>query len=613
MEGSAVGGTKRLPRSETPDLHGAFPRLSDAQLDALAVRGQRRSTSPGEVLYREGERDCDFFAIVAGTVTMVDGYGGPAERVHFVHGPGRFLGELGLLTGRPAFLTALAGDHGEVVAVPLERLKQLVAGDPALGDLILRAYLLRGSLLIEAGVGVRLVGSRYSPDARRLREFLARNRVPHTWTDLERDHTAEGLLRQLGVSPHETPVVIWHGTQVLRNPSVEELARTIGLPVPTSDEVVWDLAIIGAGPAGLAAAVYGASEGLGTLALDGVATGGQAETSSRIENYLGFPAGLSGAELADRAVVQAEKFGGGGGGGGRGAGGGGGAAPPRGRLAARAVVQGEKFGARFSLGAEATALEELDGHRLVRLADGRAIRARSVLIATGARYRRLDVPRLEEFEGSSVYYAATEIEARMCRNDPVVVVGGGNSAGQAAVFLAAHAAKVRLLIRHGDLGRDMSRYLVDQIERTPGIEVLRHTEVRELLGDDSLEAVVVEDNRTGERRRLDARSLFVFIGAEPHARWLADQLALDDRGFILTGADTRTEADDPLWLAAGRQPLPLETNRPGVFVAGDVRSGSIKRVASAVGEGAMAVQLVHEYLERVGGDAAGRVAPVDRR
>jgi thioredoxin reductase (NADPH) len=578
MEGSAVGGTKRLPRSETPDLHGAFPRLSDAQLDALAVRGQRRSTSPGEVLYREGERDCDFFAIVAGTVTMVDGYGGPAERVHFVHGPGRFLGELGLLTGRPAFLTALAGDHGEVVAVPLERLKQLVAGDPALGDLILRAYLLRGSLLIEAGVGVRLVGSRYSPDARRLREFLARNRVPHTWTDLERDHTAEGLLRQLGVSPHETPVVIWHGTQVLRNPSVEELARTIGLPVPTSDEVVWDLAIIGAGPAGLAAAVYGASEGLGTLALDGVATGGQAETSSRIENYLGFPAGLSGAELADRAVVQAEKF-----------------------------------GARFSLGAEATALEELDGHRLVRLADGRAIRARSVLIATGARYRRLDVPRLEEFEGSSVYYAATEIEARMCRNDPVVVVGGGNSAGQAAVFLAAHAAEVRLLIRHGDLGRDMSRYLVDQIERTPGIEVLRHTEVRELLGDDSLEAVVVEDNRTGERRRLDARSLFVFIGAEPHARWLANQLALDDRGFILTGADTRTEADDPLWLAAGRQPLPLETSRPGVFVAGDVRSGSIKRVASAVGEGAMAVQLVHEYLERVGGDAAGRVAPVDRR
>jgi thioredoxin reductase (NADPH) len=333
--------------------------------------------------------------------------------------------------------------------------------------------------------------------------------------------------------------------------------------------------VIGAGPAGLAAAVYGSSEGLVTVTLDGVATGGQAGSSSRIENYLGFPAGLSGSELADRAVVQAEKF-----------------------------------GARFSLGADATALEEVDGHRLVRLADGKAIRARTVLIATGARYRKLDVPGLDDFEGSCVYYAATEIEARVCRNDPVVVVGGGNSAGQAAVFLAAHAARVRLLIRHDDLGRDMSRYLVHQIERTPGIEVLHHTEVRELLGDDSLEAVVAEDNRTGERRRLDARSLFVFIGAEPHARWLADQLELDDRGFILTGAQTtrigttRT-ADDPLWVAAGRQPLSLETSRPGVFAAGDVRSGSVKRIASAVGEGAMAVHLVHEYLEQVGGEAAG--------
>jgi thioredoxin reductase (NADPH) len=570
MEAVAVRETKPVPLSETPDLHGAFPRLSAAQIDALAARGQRRPMRAGEVLYREGDRHCDFFVIVTGTVTMLDGYGGPAERVNFVHGAGRFLGELGLLTGQPAFLTALAGERGEVVVLPVDRLRELVAGDPALGDMILRAYLLRGALLIEAGVGLRLIGSRYSPNARRLREFIARNRVPHTWTDLERHHEAEDLLRQLGVSPEDTPVVIWHGKQVLRNPSVEELARTVGLPVPSSDELVCDLAVIGAGPAGLAAAVYGASEGLATVTLDGVATGGQAGASSRIENYLGFPSGLSGSELADRAVVQAEKF-----------------------------------GARFSLGAEATGLEELDGQQLIRLADGKAIRARTVLIATGARYRRLDVPRLEEFEGSSVYYAATQIEARVCRNDPVVVVGGGNSAGQAAVFLAAHAATVRLLIRHGDLGRDMSRYLVDQIEHTPRIEVMRHTEVRELLGDDSLESVVVEDNRTGERRRLDARSLFVFIGVEPHVRWLADQLALDDRGFILTGADTTGTAGDPLWAAAGRQPLLLETSRPGVFAAGDVRSGSIKRVASAVGEGAMAVQLVHQYLEQVGGGAAG--------
>jgi thioredoxin reductase (NADPH) len=441
--------------------------------------------------------------------------------------------------------------------------------DPAIGDLILRAYLLRSSILIQTGVGLRLIGSRYSPNARPLREFVARNRIPHTWTELERDPEAEELLRQLGVAPEETPVVIWHGTQVLRNPSVEELARTVGLPVPSSDEAVCDLAVVGAGPAGLAAAVYGASEGLATVVLEGVATGGQAEASPRIENYLGFPAGLSGAELADRAVVQAEKF-----------------------------------GARFSIGAEAARLEERDGQRMIRLANGNEIRARAVVIATGARYRKLDVPRLEEFEGSCVYYAATEIEARVCRNDPVVVVGGGNSAGQAAVFLAAHAAMVCLLIRHDDLGRDMSRYLADRVEHTPGVEVVRHAEVCELLGGNALAAVVAQDNRTGERRRLEARSLFVFIGAEPHVRWLGDQLALDDRGFILTGADTQL-AGDPFWEAAGRQPLSLETSRPGVFAAGDVRSGSIKRVASAVGEGAMAVRLVHEHLGQVGAEAEG--------
>jgi thioredoxin reductase (NADPH) len=567
-KGVAVRGIRLVERSETPDLYGAFPRLSDAQIDALAARGQRRPMRPGEVLYREGDRGYDFFVVVTGTVTILEGFGGPAERVRFIHRAGRFLGELGLLTGRPSFLTARAAEPGEVVQVPVEALRALVVCDPAIGDLILRAYLLRSSILIQTGVGLRLIGSRYSPNARRLREFVARNRIPHTWTELERDPEAEELLRQLGVAPEETPVVIWHGTQVLRNPSVEELARTVGLPVPSSDEAVCDLAVVGAGPAGLAAAVYGASEGLATVVLEGVATGGQAEASPRIENYLGFPAGLSGAELADRAVVQAEKF-----------------------------------GARFSIGTEAARLEERDGQRMIRLADGSEIRARAVVIATGARYRKLDVPRLEEFEGSCVYYAATEIEARVCRNDPVVVVGGGNSAGQAAVFLAAHAAMVCLLIRHDDLGRDMSRYLADRVEHTPGVEVVRHAEVCELLGGNALAAVVAQDNRTGERRRLEARSLFVFIGAEPHVRWLGDQLALDDRGFILTGADTPPAAEDPLWAAAGRQPLSLETSRPGVFAAGDVRSGSIKRVASAVGEGAMAVRLVHEHLGQVGAEA----------
>jgi thioredoxin reductase (NADPH) len=520
---------------------------------ALEAHGERRRVRQGEVIYREGDERCDFYVVLEGQVAILEGYGG-AVRVVAVHGPRRFLGELGLLTGQAAFLTAVALEPGEVLVVPVERLRELVSQDAAFGDLVLRAYLIRRSMLIELGAGFRIVGSRYSPDTRRLREFAARNRLPHRWIDLEKDKEAERLLRQLGVAPEETPVVIWRGEQVLRNPSNAELARAIGLPAPKPGGTVCDLVIVGAGPAGLAAAVYAASEGLATVTFDAIATGGQAGTSPRIENYPGFPSGISGSELTERTVIQAEKF-----------------------------------GADINVPAEATALEQRDGHHLVRLDDGQAVEGRTVVVATGARYRKLPVPRLEEFEGTSVHYAATHVEAQLCHGDPVAVVGGGNSAGQAAVFLMKHAARVSLLIRGGDLGRSMSRYLADRIERTPGIEVLRHTEVRELVGEGALEAVVVEDNRTGSRRRLEARALFVFIGAEPHTGWLGDRLALDDRGFILTGADA--VPDD------GRQPFLLETSLPGVFAAGDVRSGSIKRVTSAVGEGAMAIRLAHEYLE----------------
>lgn len=541
----------RLP--ETPDLDGAFPRLSEQQLLALEAHGERRRVRQGEVLYREGDERCDFYVVLEGQVAILQGYGG-AVRVVAVHGPRRFLGELGLLTGQAAFLTAVALEPGEVLVVPVERLRELVSQDAAFGDLVLRAYLIRRSMLIELGAGFRIVGSRYSPDTRRLREFAARNRLPHRWIDLEKDKEAERLLRQLGVAPEETPVVIWRGELVLRNPTNAELARAIGLPAPKPGGTVCDLVIVGAGPAGLAAAVYAASEGLATVTFDAIATGGQAGTSPRIENYPGFPSGISGSELTERTVIQAEKF-----------------------------------GADINVPAEATALEQRDGHHLVRLDDGQAVEGRTVVVATGARYRKLPVPRLEEFEGTSVHYAATHVEAQLCHGDPVAVVGGGNSAGQAAVFLMKHAARVSLLIRGGDLGRSMSRYLADRIEHTPGIEVLRHTEVRELVGEGALEAVVVEDSRTGSRRRLEARALFVFIGAEPHTGWLGDRLALDDRGFILTGADA--VRDD------GRQPFLLETSLPGVFAAGDVRSGSIKRVTAAVGEGAMAIRLAHEYLE----------------
>jgi thioredoxin reductase (NADPH) len=542
-----------LDLAETPDLDGAFPRLSDEQIASLARHGERRRVERGDVLYREGDESYDFFVVLAGKVAMVEEYG-QEDRVVIVHGPGRFLGELSILTGQAAVLTAVVVEPGEVLVVPAERLRALVSQDQVLGDLILRACLLRRSYLIGAGAGFRIVGSRFSPDTRRLREFAARNRLPHRWIDVEEDQTAEALLREFGVTPEETPVVILGGERVLRNPSNAELARAIGLRPPTPREEVCDVVVVGAGPAGLAASVYGASEGLATTTLDAVATGGQAGTSSRIENYLGFPAGISGAELAERATIQARKF-----------------------------------GARITVPAEAVALRPEDDRYVIALADEGEVRARTVVIATGARYRKLPVPRLEELEGTSVFYAATLAEAQLCQGDPVVVVGGGNSAGQATLFLAQHAAQVYLVVREDSLEKDMSRYLADRIERNPAVEVLLHTDVRELIGERALDAVVVEDNRTGERRTLEARALFVFIGADPCTGWVADQLALDRDGFILTGP----AAGGP----PGHEPLLLETSLPGVLAVGDVRSGSIKRVASAVGEGAMAVRLVHEHLD----------------
>jgi thioredoxin reductase (NADPH) len=551
--------------AETPDREGAFPRLSEEQIGALSQHGQHRAVREGDVLFREGDESYDFFVVLRGKVAVLEGYG-EDEQLIAVHGPGRFLGELSLLTGQAAFFTTVVREDGEVLVVPVDRLRKLVSQDPVLGDLILRAYLARREMLIGLGTGFRIIGSRFSPDTRRLREFAARNRLPHRVIDLERDGEAEALLRGLGISADETPVVIWRGKHVLRNPSNAELARAVGLRAPVSPATVCDLAIVGAGPAGLAASVYGASEGFGTVALDAMATGGQAGTSSRIENYLGFPSGISGGELAERATIQAKKF-----------------------------------GARISVPAEATGLEDRGEHHVVTLDDGKTVESRTVVIATGARYCKLPVPRIEEFEGAGVYYAATEVEAQLCRDDPVVIVGGGNSAGQATVFLARHAAQVRLLIRGDDLGKSMSRYLADRIERTPDVEVMRNTEVRELVGDRALEALVVENNQTGERRTIAARALFVFIGAEPYTAWIGDHVALDERGFVLTGQDAARAASNGEWEQLGRPPLLLETSCPGIFAVGDVRATSIKRVASAVGEGSMAVRLVYEHLEHIGG------------
>jgi thioredoxin reductase (NADPH) len=546
-----------LGREETPDRDGAFPRLDDDQRARLRALGRGRKVEPGEVLFHAGDESSDFFVIESGTVTIVQGLG-EENRIIAVQGAHRFLGELSLLIGQQLYLSGVVRDAGEVIQVPLDRVREIVDEDKTLSDLILGAFIARRSILIDAGTGLKLIGSRFSPDTRRLRELMARNRMPYVWIDLDDDPHADALLKHLRVEPSETPVAVTGGGVVLRNPSNAELGRAIGLGSRGAPPPLCDVIVVGAGPAGLAAALYAASEGLDVLGVEAMASGGQAGTSTRIENYLGFPAGISGSELTQRATVQAAKF-----------------------------------GARLNVPAAAVALRSEPGRHEIHLSNAETATGRTVIVATGAQYRRLGVRRLDEFEGGGVYYAATQAEAQMCADDPVVIVGGGNSAGQAAMFLSRHAAQCSLLIRGGDLGKSMSRYLVDQIERNSSVEVVKHAQVAELHGDRELEGVTVADGRSGERSHWPAKALFVFIGASPHTEWLEDQLATDRAGFLLTGRDI---PGDDLAEYNGERPLFLETSRPGIFAVGDVHSGSIKRVASAVGEGSMAVRLVHQRL-----------------
>src|ERR1700712_4004595 len=456
MSEVAIDQHASTPLAETPDIDGAYPRLSDDQVAALEAGGTRRAVDTGETLVREGEGSNDFFVVLSGRVAVTTTDDAGDRHVIRVHGPGRFLGELGDLEGQPAFYTAEVLVTGEVLAVPAERVRTLVAHDPALSDLILRAFLLRRSLLIQEGSGLRIIGSCFDPETMRLREFATRNRLPHRWIDLERDQNAERLLQRFGVSPQDTPVVIWGG-EVLRNPTNTDLARRVKLDVPDTVPDEFDVVVVGAGPAGLAAAVYGSSDGLITAAMELIATGGQAGTSSKIENYLGFPGGISGGDLAERAGLQAEKL-----------------------------------GARILVSAEVAGLETDGGHHLLRLTDQASVVARAVVLAMGARYRKLAVPGIEAFEGNGVYYAATFQEALMCGGGPVVIVGGGNSAGQAAIFLAARVSQVHLVIRGDDLNASMSRYLVDQILQQPRVIVRRRTEIKEVHGENALSAVVTE-------------------------------------------------------------------------------------------------------------------------
>src|SRR4028118_1984407 len=544
------------------------PKLREDRVEVLRRDGETRETAAGQLLFRAGDTSNDFIVVLEGEVEVIDDFAGEARTMGVMRA-GRFLGELNMLTGQGLYLSAVVREGGEVLAIPRERLKEVVTEEPNLSDIILKAFIARRSWGMRTGLGLRIIGSRHSRDATRLREFAARNRLPHAWIELEEDpDKVEALLERFGAKPAETPVTIWQGKDVLKNPTNAELARIIGLMVDAPRGRTYDLVVVGTWPAGLGAAVYGASEGLSTLALESIALGGQAGTSSRIENFLGFPAGLSGFELASRALVQADKFG------------------------AQTAVPQEAVGLRREGG-----LGSDEGRYRIGLSEGGEVLARSVIVATGARYRRLEVPGLELFEGVSIHYAATQAEAQPFEGEEVALVGGGNSAGQAAVFLAGRARRVYLLIGGGDLGKGMSSYLVDRVMQAENVELLVNTEVRELVGEDRLEGVVVEENRSGTRQTLGARALFVFIGAEANTGWLQGAVELDERGFVLTGRELDGSAlEGGGWWGTSRGPCLLETSMPGVFAAGAVRSGSIKRVASAVGEGAMAVRLVHQYL-----------------
>jgi thioredoxin reductase (NADPH) len=535
-----------------------FPILDASELAALGPLGTRRTVEGGEYLYREGDTAYDFYVVLSGAVEIVLNADGE-ERLIANHGAGGFLGELNLLTGQRVFVSARVVQAGEVLAVPAQALRRVIATWPRLSDRILAAFMARrDALLTGAAAAMRVVGSRFSPESLRVREFLARSRLPHEWLDPDVDPQVESILRELGIQPSDLPVVIASGA-VLRRPTPGELAEYLGLTMGHLPDRCFDLIIVGAGPAGLAAAVYGASEGLRTLVVDMVAAGGQAGTSSRIENYFGFPTGISGGDLTQRGLVQAEKF-----------------------------------GAHLSAPCAASALGEVAGHLCVELSDGTVVAGRAAIVASGARYRRLDADRLTEFEGRGVYYAATDLEARQCAGSPVVVVGGGNSAGQAAVFLADQGSPVTVVIRGPDLNAGMSRYLVDRLESHPRIQVLTESRIVGLDGEETLRGVRMAG--PGGEAALSCVSLFSFIGADPASAWLSGCAALDNRGFVLTDRSLTDDQLDGRWQALGRRPLPFETSRPGLFAVGDVRSGSMKRVAAAVGEGSAAVRSVHGHL-----------------
>ena len=520
-----------------------------------------RAIQRSDVLYEPGDAVVPFFVVVAGELE-IDRLWAGTETLIAVLGPGKFTGEVNSLSGRPAILRVRVSQPGEAIELDRQAMHALLQTDAELGEILVRAFLLRRVELVAAGMGdVVLVGSTHSAGTLRIKEFLMRNGHPYSYIDLERDPDVQKLLESFHVAASEIPVVICRGQVVLRNPTNQEIADCLGFNQTVDQTQMRDVVVVGAGPSGLAAAVYGASEGLDVLVLETNAPGGQAGSSSRIENYLGFPTGITGQELAARAFTQAEKFG-----------------------AELLIASGKRLWCDRK-------------PNIVEIDNGARIPARAIVIATGAEYRRPQLEDLSRFEGAGIYYGATFVEAQLCTGDEVVVVGGGNSAGQAAVFLAQTASRVHMLVRSAGLAESMSRYLIRRIDETPAIELRTHTEIVALRGDDHLESVTWQNKQTGASEEHAIGHVFLMTGGAPNTRWLDGCVVLDEKGFIKTGPDLSPEDLRASSWPLARQPFLLETSVPGVFAVGDVRGGSVKRVASAVGEGSIAISFVHRVLQ----------------
>jgi thioredoxin reductase (NADPH) len=539
-----------------------FPKLTPAQIGRIAAHGRTRSVQPGDVLIEQGDTSVPFFVVITGEVEIMGRYGA-SETIITVHGPGEFTGDVNMLSGRRMVVQARVAKAGKVIELNHEQMLNLIQTDAELSDILMRAFILRRVELIAAGVGdIILIGSIHSGGTLRIKEFLMRNGHPYTSIDLERDSDVQNLLDNFQISASEIPVLICRGQLVLRNPSNHQIADCLGFNESIDQTKVRDLVVIGAGPSGLAAAVYGASEGLDVLVLEASSPGGQAGSSSRIENYLGFPTGISGQDLAGRAYIQAQKFG------------------------AEVLI------------ADANRLVCERKPYIIEVGSGARISTRTVVIATGVQYRKLPIENLSRFEGAGIYYSATFVEAQLCgEEEEVIVVGGGNSAGQAAVFLAQTTKSVYMLVRSSSLAASMSRYLIRRIEEIPKIVVRPHAEIVALEGGDHLESVRWQNNQTGQIEEHKIRHIFIMTGADPNTSWLEGCVILDSKGFIKTGPDLSPENLSTAGWPLSRQPYLLETSLPGVFAVGDVRGGSIKRVASAVGEGSVAVSLIHKVLQ----------------